>query len=100
MRWSSDYDLYVKSALFCGTLREEMETETQSVKPRYRARKNLVATLPDRFTLNELIALSAKTHSKTKPSNMINLWIHRGLISEIGEGRFQKTERYRKIYKC
>ena len=100
VRWSIDYDLYVKIALFGETLREEMETETQSVKPRYRARKNLVATLPDRFTLNELIALTAKTRSKTKPNNMISLWIHRGLISEIGEGRFQKTERYRKIYKC
>ena len=99
VRWSIDYDLYCKFALFGEPLREEMLAEVEAVKPRYRGgRRAVITELPDPFTLSELTAAMAKLKARTKPNMLVNTWLNRRLISETAEGQYQKTAKYHRIY--
>ena len=99
IRWSIDYDLYCKIALFGEALREEMLAEVEAVKPRFRGgHKTIISTLPDAFTLSELAAAMEKLKAKTKPNKLINVWLNRKLIRETSAGRYQKTTKYHQIY--
>lgn len=100
VRWAIDYDLYCKIALFGEALREEMLTEVEAVRPRYRgSRKTVITELPNSFTLSELTATLEKLKAKTKPNKLINSWVCRKLISDMGEGQYLKTAKYHQIYR-
>ena len=76
-----------------------MQAEVEAVKPRYRGnRKTVITELPSSFTLSELAATLEKLKAKSKPTQLINVWISRRLISETAEGIFQKTTKFYRIY--
>ena len=89
IRWSLRYDLWCKMAFFGEAMAKAMDGDGQP-KPGPR---NLLALLPDRFTLADAeYARTANGHNAEGTRNMLNQWAHRGYIRNTGEGKYEKVK--------
>ena len=83
IRWSLRYDLWCKMAFFGEAMAKAMDGDGQP-KPGPR---NLLALLPDRFTLADAeYARTANGHNAEGTRNMLNQWAHRGYIKSTEKG--------------
>ena len=83
IRWSLRYDLWCKMAFFGEAMARAMDGASQP-KPGPR---NLLALLPDRFTLADAeYARTANGHNAEGTRNMLNQWAHRGYIKSTEKG--------------
>ena len=88
IRWSLRYDLWCKMAFFGEAMAKAMDGDGQP-KPGPR---NLLALLPDRFTLADAeYARTANGHNAEGTRNMLNQWAHRGYIIST-EGGYEKIK--------
>ena len=84
IRWSEQYDLWCKMRFFG----EAIDAANGETKPRKRGPKNLLEELPDRFTLEEAVAVRRKNNlSAEHTSSMLSNWKSRGYIANDPEGQ-------------
>lgn len=84
IRWSERYDLWCKMRFFG----EAIDAANGETKPRRRGPKNLLDELPDRFTLEEAVAVRRKNNlTAEQTSSMLSNWKSRGYIADDPEGQ-------------
>ncbi|MBQ0046423.1 MAG: VirE protein [Prevotellaceae bacterium] len=84
VRWSEQYDLWCKMRFFG----EAIDDANGDTKPHKRGPKNLLEELPDRFTLEEAVAVRRKQSLPAEnTSSMLSNWKSRGYIAEDPEGQ-------------
>ena len=78
VRWSLRYDLWCKMQIFGSQLETEIEKETEKSVCRTN---NLLNSLPNTFTLNDMKALKKPNGSYiANPRNLLAKWISRGYV--------------------
>ena len=83
IRWSEQYDLWCKMQFF-GEAIDAANGEAQSTGK--RGPRNLLEDLPERFTLEEVIAVRRRNNLPAEQTvSMLANWKSRGYISEDGD---------------
>ena len=93
VRWSFDYDLWVKMYLFGELLNKEFGRPTRTLAP---GCTNIMEHLNDSFTEEEYMALYIKLGKKGKnPKNLLAQWKTRGWIEFVEDQKlYVKTQLY------
>lgn len=96
IRWSFHFCLWCKLHVFGDKLRLAESKLKYSTKP---GKPNLLTLIAnDTFTLQETIAMrkgQSMDDSEKATRNMLNVWVSRGWIRRLAEGRYEKQE-----YRC
>lgn len=93
VRWSFDYDLWVKMSLFGDLLNKEFGRPTRALAP---GCVNIMEHLNDSFTEDEYMALYIKLGKKGKnPRNLLAQWKARGWVDYVeDQNLYSKTQLY------
>lgn len=84
IRWSEQYDLWCKMRFFG----EAIDAANGEAKPHKRGPKNLLELLPERFTLEEAVAVRRKQGlAAEQTSAMLSNWKSRGYIRMEEDGK-------------
>lgn len=88
IRWSLRYDMWCKMAFFGEDIAKAMSSDNM---PKHGPR-NLLSLLPDYFTLTDAADIRlANGKDSDGTHNMLNQWVHRGYIRNIGDGKYEKA---------
>ena len=84
IRWSEQYDLWCKMRFFG----EAIDAAGGETRPRKRGPRNLLNELPERFTLEEAVAVRRRQNLPAEnTSTMLSNWKSRGYIADDPEGQ-------------
>ena len=87
IRWSLHYDLWVKMRYFADGIRYAQGR----AKANTRGPRNLLALLPDEFTLEDAIRMRLSNgKDREGAENMLNQWVFRGYVLRITDYSFKK----------
>ena len=93
MRWTMAYDLWVKLYYFADDMWEMGQRGKQ--KRRRPGRGNLLRKLPDRFNLDQFVAVYQANGLSSDPKDLLSTWKKRGHISyEETSGMYRKEKRF------
>ena len=91
IRWSLQYDLWCKMTFFGADIRREMKKDCIYV-PKKKGPRSLLDSLPDEFTLQDVISLRQSQGMKAKGTKgLLNQWIHRGHVTVMTDDRYKKA---------
>lgn len=85
IRWSEQYDLWVKMNFFGDRASEQLGGENVIGG---RGPRNMLLQLPETFTREQLIAIRLQAVKPANPDGQLKNWIHRGLIEEMPDGTY------------
>ncbi len=84
IRWSEQYDLWCKMRFFG----EAIDAAGGETRPRKRGPRNLLNELPERFTLEEAVAVRRRQNLPAEnTSTMLSNWKSRGYIADDPDGQ-------------
>ena len=87
IRWSLHYDLWVKMRYFADGIRYAQGRARANT----RGPRNLLALLPDEFTLEDAIRMRLSNgKDREGAENMLNQWVFRGYVLRITDYSFKK----------
>ncbi len=90
VRWSLQYDMWCKIQFFGEDIANAEKIED---KPNKRGPRNLLAMLPDEFTLQDAVNVRRRQGLDGKNSkHMIDVWKSRGYVSQISNLSFRKLK--------
>ncbi len=93
IRWTLHYCLWSKLAVFGDKIREAESKVKLSTKP---GKPNLLTLITTNiFTLQDAIAMrktQSMDESEKATKNMLNVWVSRGWIKRLADGRYEKLE--------
>ena len=90
VRWSLQYDMWCKIQFFGEDIANAEKIED---KPNKRVPRNLLAMLPDEFTLQDAVNVRRRQGLDGKNSkHMIDVWKSRGYVSQISNLSFRKLK--------
>ena len=91
IRWSLQYDLWCKMTFFGADIRREMKKDCIYV-PKKKGPRSLLDSLPNEFTLQDVISLRQSQGMKAKGTKgLLNQWIHRGHVTVMTDDRYKKA---------
>lgn len=87
IRWSEQYDLWVKMNIFGDRAKEQMSGEKVSGG---RGPQSMLLQLPERFTREQLIAVRVRLQvpQPANPDSQLKNWVKRGLAVKQDDGTF------------
>lgn len=85
IRWSEQYDLWVKMNFFGDRASEQMSGETISGG---RGPQSMLKQLPEVFTRERLITIRLQSGKPANPDMQLKNWIHRGFVVAKDDGTF------------
>ena len=91
IRWSLQYDLWCKMTFFGADIRREMKKDCIYVLKK-KGPRSLLDSLPDEFTLQDVISLRQSQGMKAKGTKgLLNQWVHRGHVTVMTNDRYKKA---------
>ncbi len=90
--WSVKYDLWCKMRFFGLQMQEAIDSDHRMVS--HTGPSNLLAFVPDTFSLLEIQAVYQMQGKKGKLSSLLAMWVKRGHINKNADGTYSKTERF------
>lgn len=91
IRWSLQYDLWCKMTFFGADIRREMKKDCIYV-PKKKGPRSLLDSLPNEFTLQDVINLRQSQGMKAKGTKgLLNQWVHRGHVTVMTNDRYKKA---------
>lgn len=85
IRWSEQYDLWVKMNFFGDRASEQMSGENVSGG---RGPQSMLRQLPDHFTREQLITIRLQSGKPANPDMQLKNWIYRGMVEQQDDGTF------------
>ena len=92
IEWSVKYDLWCKMRFFGRQMDEAIDSDHRMVN--HSGPSNLLAFVPDTFSLAEIQAVYQMQGKKGKLASLLNMWQKRGHIVKNADGTYSKTERF------
>ncbi len=92
VEWSVKYDLWCKMRFFGLQMQEAIDSDHRMVS--HTGPSNLLAFVPDTFSLLEIQAVYQMQGKKGKLSSLLAMWVKRGHINKNADGTYSKTERF------
>ena len=96
VEWSVKYDLWCKMRFFGLQMQEAIDSDHRMVS--HTGPSNLLAFVPDTFSLVEIQAVYQMQGKKGKLSSLLAMWVKRGHISKNADGTYSKTSRFIEKY--
>lgn len=94
IKWSVEYDLWVKMYYFHEDVRKALEYDQMHINANFLDQRHTVlslfAQLPDEFTTSELVELRVKNGQSKKVNYVTSRWKKAGYITPLGRGRWKK----------
>lgn len=92
VRWSVEYDLWCKMHFFGNDI-EQMEYGDEQATRARPGRRNLLESLPDNFTRDDLLHLRIKLGMKSEGTHdLLYQWEKRGFIRQTTNDNYQKLK--------